>query len=259
MRPKLTTVVAASFLWPICGAQTAAAPAKLPSYDVSTVRPNTAGGGHVSISTNNDIFHAENVSFKDLLQDAFGIQRNLIFGIPAWAESARYDINAKVLDAEPHQLYLLTPEQRRDMYLGLYESRFGLKWHYETRIMPDYELVVAKDGPKFKPAAPNKGSDGVSQHNTDLTMTNMPMLGLVQNLSREVERPVVDKTGLTGKYDLHLKWSRQDSAAASDAGNPDAPPPIFTALQEQLGLKLQPGKDPVQVVVIDSLTPPTAN
>jgi uncharacterized protein (TIGR03435 family) len=243
-------------------AQTPAGPAaKLPAYDVATIRPSNPGRSfHVSVSVNDNLFQAENVTLKDLLQDAFGVQRNLLFGLPTWAESDRFDINAKILDADPKQLRALKPEQWRAMFLALYQDRFGLKWHYETRTLPAYELSLTKDGPKFAPSAPHTGSDGTSRHNTDLTITNMPMLALVQALSPEVERPIVDKTGLTANYDMHLRWTREGAANAAAAGSDlDAPPALFTALQEQLGLKLQAAKDPVQVVVIDSLTPPTAN
>ena len=238
---------------------TSAPPGKLPTYDVASIRPNNTGSHHVHISDHDEVFQAENASVKDLLEEAFDIQRNLIFGLPAWTAGKHFDIDAKVLDADPKQLGQLTPEQRRQMFLTLYTGRFGLKWHYENRTVPTYELTVTKDGPKLQHSPDPNGRDGTSMQNTDLTVTNEPLTALAQELSRDLERPVVDKTGLTGKYDLHLKWSRQDAPAADAGQDPDAPPPLFTALEEQLGLKLLPGKDPVKVIVIDSLTPPTAN
>lgn len=233
---------------------------KLPTYDVSTIRPNTSGSDNVSVNTRPATLQAENVPVKDLLRQAFGVPRDLIFGIPAWAENARFDVNAKIVDPDLPSLKKLTPEQRRTMLQALYEDRFSLKWHYETRVMPTFELLLTRDGPKFKPFAGREGNNRVSMNNTDLTATAVPLSALTDILSAEVERPVVDKTGLTGKYDFHLKWTREQVAASADAGkDTDAAPPLFTALQEQLGLKLQPGKDPVQVLVIDQLKPPTEN
>lgn len=235
-------------------------PEKLPTYDVSTIRPNTSGSDNVSVSTRPATLQAENVPLKDLLRQAFGVPRNLIFGLPAWAESARFDVNAKVVDPDLARLKKLTPEQRRAMLQALYQDRLSLKWHYETRVMPTYDLLLTRDGPKFKAFAGKEGNSGTSMNNTDLTATAVPLSALTDILSIEAERPVVDKTGLTGKYDFHLKWTREEAAASTDAGkDTNAPPPLFTALQEQLGLRLQPGKDPVQVLVIDQLKPPTEN
>src|ERR1700683_676359 len=117
--------------------------------------------------------------------------------------------------------------------------------------MPVYELVVMKDGPKFKESkitGEQKGANGMTAgsmhtHNTAMTSTAISISALVNLLSSQLQRMVIDKTGLSGKYDLDLVWSRDDTAAnASDS----APPSIFTALQEQLGLKLQPSKSSIQ-------------
>ncbi len=248
---------------PCLAAQTAAvapptAGVKVPSYDVATIKPTSPGSDNVSISTRDATFQTQNVPIKDLLQRACHVRKQLIFGLPSWAEGARYDINAKIVDPDMAQLKKLTPEQRRGMILRLLEDRFGLRWHYETRVMSDYDLVVAKDGPRLKPATGDGKNTGTSMNNTDLTATDVPLSQLTDILSSELERPVVDKTGLAGHYDFHLKWSREEANPSSDKGaDTDAPPPMFTAIQEQLGLKLQTGKDPVQVVVIDEIKPPS--
>lgn len=232
----------------------------LPSYDVATIRPNTSGSGDTSVNTRRTTLQATNVSLRDLLQDAFAVRRSMIFGLPGWAEGAYYDINAKVLDADPVQLKDLTPEQRRVMLRTLCEDRFALRWHYETRVLPDYELVVAKGGAKFQQSAPGGQHSGTSMQNYDLTVTAVPLSNFTDILSQVLNRPVVDQTGLSGNYDFHLKWTPDQTAGAADAGqSTDAPPPLFTALQEQLGLKLQMGKDPIQVLVIDSISMPSPN
>lgn len=231
-----------------------------PSYDVATIRPNTTASGNTSVNTRRTTLQATNVTLRDLLQDAFSVRRSMIFGLPGWAENTRYDINAKVLDADPAQLKDLTPEQRRHMVRTLFEDRFNLKWHYETRILQDYELVLMKGGPKFQQSAPGSQHSGSSMHNYDLTVTSQPLSTLTDILSQVLNRPVVDQTGLTGNYDFHIKWTPDQVAASADAGQgSDAPPPLFTALQEQLGLKLQAGKDPIQVLIVDSISMPTAN
>lgn len=240
-------------------APSATASVSTPKYDVSTFKLNTKGSFDVSVNTRDTTLVATNVPVKDLLQDAFGVRRSLIFGLPGWAENARYDINAKVLDATPDQLKKLTREQRRDMMRMLCEERLGLKWHFESRTLPAYELVVAKDGPKIKPTTANDDNSGTSMNNTDLTVTNIPLSIFTTILSNELERPVVDRTGLTGRFDFKLKWTREQDTPADKGQDSDAPPPLFTAVQEQLGLKLQPGKDSVQVLVVDSISQPAEN
>lgn len=248
---------------PCLQAQTAATPPadagmKVPSYDVATIKPSTSVNDNSGITTRDSTLQTQNVPLKDLLQFACHVRKQLIFGLPSWAEAARYDINAKIVDPNMAQLSKLTPEQRRGMILRLLEDRFSLKWHYETRVMSDYDLVIAKDGPRLKPATGDGKNSGTSMNNTDLTATDTPLSQLSDILSSELERPVVDKTGLGGRYDFHLKWSRVEANPSSDKGaDTDVPPPVFTAIQEQLGLKLQPGKDPVQVVVVDEIKPPS--
>ncbi len=244
-------------------AQTPSAPvttSALPSYDVATIRPNTSDSGDTSVNTRSTTLQAINVPLRDLLQNAFGVRRSMIFGLPGWAESAHYDINAKVLNGDPAQMKDLSPEERRMMVRTLCEDRFALKWHYDTRVLPDYELVLAKGGAKFKQSASGGQHSGSSMQNEDLTVTAEPMSNLTEILSEVLKRPVVDQTGLSGNYDFHVKWSPDQAAGSADAGqSSDASPPLFTALQEQLGLKLQAGKDPIQVLVIDSIATPTEN
>lgn len=117
----------------------------------------------------------------------------------------------------------------------------------------------SEDGPKLAPTKSSADNSSTHVNNTDLHATAITISSLTDILSRETGRPVVDKTGLSGVYDLHLQWTRETGPGKGDSGGTADAPLIFTALKEQLGLKLQSGKDPVQVLVIDQVNEPTAN
>jgi len=242
--------------------QSTTAETKLPVFDVVSIKPNRSGSGSMGIETHNDSYSATNVSLKRLLQDAYGIREDLISGGPGWAESTSFDINAKVVDPNLDELKKLTGEQRRSMLQSFLADRFQLKVHIETKALPVYELVIAKGGLKFHEAASGNGSadggrtPGMWIHNNELTATAIPLTSLAAMLSRQLHRTVLDKTELTGKYDLDLKWAPEDGQGPS----PDSSAPsIFTALQEQLGLKLQSSKGPVETLVIDHVEMPSEN
>ncbi len=212
--------------------------------------------------TYNNIFTASNVSIRELLQQSFNIRQELISGLPSWAEGARFDISAKIVDLDMEALRKLKRPQREMMLRSLLVERFGLKWHIETKSLPIYEMVVAKGGAKLKPNPETSNPNGsMSTKNNDFTAHNIQLISLAELLSDELQRPVRDKTGLDGRYDFELKWSRDESSAApsGDSNAGDALPSFFTALQEQLGLKLQPAQGPVDTLVIDHLEVPTEN
>jgi len=253
-------------------AQTATGPApapsttevKLPAYDVISIKPNKSGSGRVSVHTDDGNFDASNVSLKTMLLNAYGLKDAQLTDLPKWGDSTRFDIQAKVVDPDLKLIQSLKEDQRRAMLQPILTDRFQLKFHYETKVLPVYELVLAKDGPKFQAskitgdqkAANGMGAGSMRVNNTVMTSTAIPISSLVNLLSSQLQRIVVDKTGLAGKYDMDLAWSRDDAAApASDS----APPSIFTALQEQLGLKLQPSKSPVETFVIDHVELPSEN
>jgi len=253
----------------------------VPAFDVVSIKPNQSGSGSVSMNTNNDSFSATNVSLKRLLERAYNIKEDLISGEPGWVNSARFDIKAKVVDPNIDELKKLSPEQRRSMLQPVLAERFQLKVHKETRTLPVYEMVTLKGGPKFTEAAPDdkavegsKGSGGVgrgsmSVRNTELTAHAVALASLTDVLSQQLHRTVLDKTGLTGKYDLNLKWAPDDHSSPMFKGPEDSQradtaadssgPSIFTALQEQLGLKLQSTKGPVETLVIDHVEMPSEN
>jgi len=185
-----------------------------------------------------------------------------------------------VLDADPAILQHLTNDQKRVIEQTILTERFGLTFHRETKVLPVYELVVDKGGPRFQPSKIEDGQKGpnglaagslhTNNHdgNADMASTAVPISSLVDVLSRQTERIVVDHTGLTGRYDLNLTWSRDDigtPAGAAVAGttaaeqNSPSSPSILTAIQEQLGLRLKPAKLPVGTFVVDHVVLPTGN
>jgi uncharacterized protein (TIGR03435 family) len=219
------------------------------------------------------------------------VKPDRIVGAPDWVRSKRYDIAAKVTPEDAPKLKNLKMEQRGAMMQPLLEQRFGLKYHHESRELPMYALVVAKGGPKVtesKPGEPmpfpnDAKSDGPPRlGNREIIGEGMRMRPgsiqsrggntafLVNVLSGILDRTVVDKTGLTGSYDFSLNWTPDESmgnalggprgGSPKDDAPPDAGgPTLFSAVEEQLGLKLQSVKGKVDVIVIDHIDLPTEN
>lgn len=236
----------------------------LPTYDVVVIKPNHSLSGHMSVDMDEDTFRAENVTLKHLLVNAYGVREGLMFGLPGWASSTRFDVTAKVMDPNLKALRDLSREQRQAMIAALLVDRFHLKIHTEIKTLPVYELVVAKSGPKLKttivppPDAQNPdplGLGNLDVHGTEITATGVTLSDLAGNLAFPLDRTVIDKTGLTGRYDFQLRWTADGVAT----GATDAPPDLFTAIQEQLGLKLQAAKGPVTTLVIDHVDQPAEN
>jgi uncharacterized protein (TIGR03435 family) len=226
-----------------------------------------------------------NVPLIVLVREAFGLEPDRVIAGPDVAKlNSNFDVEAKVAPEDAAKLKELNFEQRRQMMVALLEERCGLKYHHETRDLPFYELVVAKGGAKMqasKPDAegPDQGPGSAPSPERHMLMmrgrghiesTGTGMSGLVRLLSGQLGRTVVDKTGLTGDFDFKLDWTPDEMAsaiiktgnpAAGDSGTAQdtAGPSLFTALEEQLGLKLESTKGAVDVIVIDQLEQPTAN
>ena len=251
----------------VMGQVAAAADRKLPAFDVMVVKPNSSGE-RPSIDFDGGSFSATDISVKMLVLFAYDLKDDQLFGIPKWANEQRFDMKAKVLDADPAVLQHLTNDEKREIEQTILTDRFGLVFHRETKVLPVYELVVDKNGPKFQPSkieAGQKGANGLSagslhtnnhDGNADMASTAVPISSLVNVLSRQTERIVVDQTGLTGRYDLNLTWSRDDGSTPATEQNS---PSILTAIQEQLGLRLRPAKLPVGTFVVDHVVLPVGN
>jgi uncharacterized protein (TIGR03435 family) len=243
------------------------------TYEVVSVKPNKSGSGDMRISILPTTYNATNTTLPLLIQAAYGLKMDgLISGLPSWAESTHFDLEAKTDEATTSTLDKLPVQERfqqqKQMLQAVLADRFHLQVHREIKDLPVYALVVAKGGVKLKAADPNntyengiKGFNGKSSagmmmfgHGV-LTTQATPVANLADNLTYQIHRIVVDRTGLTGKYDFSLKWSPDDAPAAADTSSPS----IFTALQEQLGLKLEAQKAPVETIVVDHVELPSEN
>jgi uncharacterized protein (TIGR03435 family) len=238
-----------------------------PAFEVSTVKENKSGTSDSHSSFKNGRFTASNVSLKNVIQySAYGIPEPRIVGGPKWLDSARFDIEAKTDSSVADQLRTLGRDQRRlrmqQMFQQLLADRFKLAIHWETRDLPVYALVVAKKGSNLhESTGSNSGTSSSTGQFTaqGLTMEEIAR-ALTQELSRELGRVVIDQTGIKGRYDVSLKWTPETGAAPMSSDNaPDSGPSIFTAIQEQLGLKLESTRGPVQVLVIDHVEMPSEN
>lgn len=240
------------------------ADAKPVLFDVASIKVNNSMSSRISINVSNNSFQATNVTLKMLIEEAYDLKNDQLVGLPKWAADTHFDINAKVVDPDVQAMKKQTPEQRGEMVQQLLAERFGLKVHRETRVLPVYDLVIAKGGTKLKDVSkddPNRKVSGMGpgmmrMGPSSLNGVGVEMASLVNALSRRLERMVIDKTGLTGKYDFSLTWQGEAGPEASTEATAAS---IFTAVEEQLGLKLEGAKAPVDVLVVDHLEMPSEN
>ncbi len=228
------------------------------AYDIVSVKPHkddpTVGSWWRTTPTG----VSANVSVRSLIMSAYNlIMLDQISGLPDWAEREDFDVEGK-LDADTAEVFgkLSRSDQTKQRQLMMQEllaDRFKLRVRFETKDLPVYNLVVAKGGVKMK-EAPLSEHSGYSMGMGRINSKDMEVAALVASLSNPVGRKIIDKTGLTGKYEVDLSWAWNDEPGSGDSG-----PSIFTALQEQLGLKLEPAKAPVDVVVIDHIERPSEN
>jgi uncharacterized protein (TIGR03435 family) len=262
----------------------------MPSFAVVSVRPTDrsrelSGGG-----TDLDGYRSERTTMDRVLAYAFGLGfEHELVNAPAWVLHDRFDIQGKVDDEQVASLRKLSrndhDEQMRLMVQSMLAERFGLKYHFETRELPVYVLEVAKSGlkcprdttsppaisdpsrPRFRwsaapeppPPPPGWHPPSPSEHKAQMQALYMRTKGwpfwlLVTSLGHQPElegRPLIDKTGLEGSYDCQMSWSQAGSDGTGQF--------FFSAVRDQLGLTIQPAKGPVEVLVIDSISRPSAN
>lgn len=225
------------------------------TWDVISIKPHKALDASSSMEWHADGIAFHNMTLHGLFLNAFNVRsESQIVGYPPWVNSERFDIEAK-MDADTAAAYrnLKGDEGNRQWHAfmrQILDERFGLTFHMEKRELPVYNLVIAKQGLKLKESAHD--DTGFSSMGQGKLSAHRSQVGsLAFSLSGTVGRIILDKTGLTGLYDVDLTWSPEN--------DPDSGPSIFTALQEQAGLKLEPAKAPLDVVVIDHLERPSAN
>ena len=227
-----------------------------PDWDVTTVKQSDPGEKMDYMYFRGRHLVVHNEAVRDMLRTAYSVQNNQIVGLPDWANTERFDADGVPdVDGQPSM------KQFQGLMQKMLEERFGLKVHTEKREMPVFALTVTKGGPKLMTrntddpnGGPRRKVDVSSgQISNDFTNTSMPDLALM--LLLQVDRPIVDQTGLQGGYDFKLQWT-MDESHLTDA---NAPPGLFTAIQEQLGLKLEPVKAMADVLVIDKVERPGQN
>jgi uncharacterized protein (TIGR03435 family) len=223
------------------------------AFDAASVKPappdrgsvmyyRTPPGGRVSVS---------NATLKLLIQNVYRVRDFQVSGGPPWIATKGWDIEATPGSNAPPAI---TPEQRDEMFKTMLVDRFRLVLHRETKELPVYDLVVAKGGSKLRPSGDEPGFGMTNTGSITFKKTTVPTFANV--LSGVLGRKVIDKTGLEGNFDVDLHWTPDDHA---DAQPDDGGPSIFTAIQEQLGLRLQSSKGPVEVLVIDRAEQPSDN
>jgi uncharacterized protein (TIGR03435 family) len=279
--------------WPIPAAQAQSKPMEpsqdSSSFEVVSIKPADPGDRRTMIRLPpGGRFEANGVTVKLLMRVAYDVQDFQIVGLPSWAESDRFIVDAKTgeaktPDATPENPSTMTDEERKALEARLHTrirtmlaDRFKLKAHLETREMPVYALVIAKGGSKLKPAAEAAGGPprrSLMGGRGQLTGTGATLDMLIHLLSNATGRTIIDRTGLKGVYDFKLEWTPDPGEMGFMGGPPppggppgekEAPPApdgpsLFTAVQEQLGLRLEATKGPVQVVVVDHIEKPSAN
>ena len=247
--------ISAAALFAITGCMVLGQTPTTPRFDVASVKPvppmarepidfQTQPGGRLRIT---------NLTLKIMVREAFGVMNDQIAGGPPWFDTDRFDVMAKAED-DPGR------KQMMAMLQGLLTERFQLKVHWEEKKGHIYALVAAKGGPKLKPSTADRSYVSLSRNTpTDQVGVSYTIRGQKASMALFAERlgkmelghPVLDRTGLQGEFDFKLDYGTAD--------NQDAEPSIFTAIQEQLGLKLEATKGPVETLVIDHAEKPSAN
>jgi bla regulator protein blaR1 len=204
---------------------------------------------------------------KNLIAIAYNAREFAISGGPGWVNSDRFDIDARASPLSASEKSPANAQQLRERLKSLLAERFQLAIHPESKEQNVYALFVGKSGPKLHEAEPGARSM-IRKRGTSIIGEAVGMQMLVLNLANSLDRAVLDKTGLAGKYDFKLEWSLDalnvsSPIAATGAETPTAPEPngpsLFAALQEQLGLRLEPQKAPVETLVIDHVARPSEN
>jgi len=228
-------------------------------FAVTSIRPHAPDDNRFLVRPPvNGQFTAAGTTAKFVLMLAYDVQETQVVGGPGWFATEKWDIEAKS-EGPRHSI-----EETRRMLQNMLEERFSLRLHRETQPRPVYVLTVAKNGTKLKAGEPGK-STNVQVGGSSINVQNGELARMTQLLATVLGRPVVDRTGLTGTYDFSLQW---DDAPVKEGGVPGLDVPgapgadhgsIFTAIQDQLGLRLEPERAPIEVIVVDRIERPSPN
>jgi len=224
-------------------------------FEVASIKPNLSGAQNTSIATEGGRLVITNATLKTLIRNAYGILDFQLTGGPGWLDTAMFDIQAKTGQAKTGAPENITPVLFKRLLQNLLEDRFQLKVRWDTREMPVYALLLDKNGPKFK-ADTSSAEPGMNTSRgagkVKMTGTNVPIADFASNLGFQLKRIVLDQTGLTAQYDFALEFAADQAAETTD-------PSLFTAVRDQLGLKLESRKGPVQMLVIERAEKPSEN
>jgi uncharacterized protein (TIGR03435 family) len=267
---KPSHFVLAAFLFPLFAAFATSLWAQdlSPSFEVASVKENKSRSRGQNSKSTPGRFTSKNATLRAIIMNAYEVQEQVqLRGGPAWMDSVRFDIEAKapsnaartpgdkaLNEADRHQIHL--------MLQSLLAERFKLAVHHENKEMAVYFLVVAKGGPKLRDL---KSRGSIKPPNPDMHRFGGAgsLKGLVIFLSNLSGRPVIDKTGLTGSYDYHMELPQDDFPITATDGltqaSASAGAAVFAAMEQQLGLKLESAKAPVDVLVIDHVEKPSEN
>ena len=235
-----------------------------PAYDVVTIKPSDPNNdGHRGFQNRGRHILALNETVNTMISFAYGVHVKQIVGGPAWFSTDHY-----VVDGVPDAPGEPNLTQFRSMIRKVLADRFGLKAHNDQRELSVYALTVAKGGSKLTKSLgnPNGPPDDYFSTSAYMKETNTTMGEYAKAMQYVLDRPVVDQTGLAGRWDFLLKWTPDESQFTAigirilpPTDNPNAPPGLFTAIQEQIGLKLEATRAMVDVIVIDKVERPSAN
>ena len=270
-RILLSWAIATAVLVPV-SAQVVKSDGPKPQFEIATIRPDTSGeqGAQLGPRPGGRLI-GTNQTVRNLIRNAFNVQPDQLLGGPDWMDSDRFDIQAKAADADLNEKGMLSYPQFMLRLQSLLEDRFKMVTHWETRERPVYVLMVAsagKLGPNLKPhtgdcnrppgTAPSPSAPATfcgtrfNPASGQVTGAGITMETFSRNLSGGTGRYIIEKTGLTGAYDLELAYTPDQSATTTG-------PSLFTALQEQLGLRLDAQRAPIDVLVVDRVERPTAD
>ena len=221
-----------------------------PAFEVASIKPYTEG--RMGMFPTTDTLYIGNRSLSDLITAVYRLYGYQVKGREKWMDSEAYTIVAK--SPRPAKF-----GEMMEMTNTLLADLFHLKFHWETRELPTYWLVVAKGGSKLRKPADDGKPGGLKNRPHDIEGYKMPISNLLFFLQGEIQIPIVDKTGIGGDWDFHLVWADDPKPSAAGEMHDMEKPSLITAVQEQLGLKLEPHPGPVQILVIDHAEKPELN